>query len=579
MLERSAGRRPQRASAPTARPTGAWWSRSSGHADALFEEVLAPPRHLPRHPLLLARFARAGLRSASGLARSRFEGERARALLAGCAAHSMLPLRSAGHGRVRPRARGVGAHAVGWPVTRGGSQRLADALAAHLRACGGTVETGRMVDLARRARFGRAGPARRHPAAAATPSPADRVARPLTGPARASSSSTGRSTARSRGARRRPGAPARCTWAARSRRSTAVRARRPPRAALRAARAAHAVRPVTRTAGQAHRLGLLPRAERVDPRHDRRDRGPGRALRARLSATGSPRARAMNSAEVERRNPNYIGGDINGGRYDLHALAFPVRRTPRRFPASSCARRRRPRAAACTACAATGPPGRRSGRLDDPGGTGWLISTRWLPHATCSPTSSACGARSTSCSATSSSARPGCAAAASRRRSTSSTSTTRRARWSRPTSPGWTSRDVALEIRGRQLLIAGERRPAQAAGRLYQQIEIEHGPFRRLVELGRRGGGRRGARLLRGRHPRGRDPARPAGRDGAPRAHRRAALVSVEGGAAGPACPRRCRSCRCATRRLPGHADAAGGRAGALDQAGQRRARAATGCW
>jgi HSP20 family protein len=44
--------------------------------------------------------------------------------------------------------------------------------------------------------------------------------------------------------------------------------------------------------------------------------------------------------------------------------------------------------------------------------------------------------------------------------------------------------DVALEIRGRQLLIAGERRPQQAAGRLYQQIEIEHGPFRRLVELG-----------------------------------------------------------------------------------------------
>ena len=44
--------------------------------------------------------------------------------------------------------------------------------------------------------------------------------------------------------------------------------------------------------------------------------------------------------------------------------------------------------------------------------------------------------------------------------------------------------DVALEIRGRQLLIAGERRPAQAAGRLYQQIEIEHGPFRRVVELG-----------------------------------------------------------------------------------------------
>jgi HSP20 family protein len=44
--------------------------------------------------------------------------------------------------------------------------------------------------------------------------------------------------------------------------------------------------------------------------------------------------------------------------------------------------------------------------------------------------------------------------------------------------------DVALEIRGRQLVIAGERRPGEATGRLYQQIEIEHGPFRRIVELG-----------------------------------------------------------------------------------------------
>jgi HSP20 family protein len=45
--------------------------------------------------------------------------------------------------------------------------------------------------------------------------------------------------------------------------------------------------------------------------------------------------------------------------------------------------------------------------------------------------------------------------------------------------------DVALEIRGRQLVIAGERRPTQEAGaRVYQQIEIEHGPFRRIVELG-----------------------------------------------------------------------------------------------
>lgn len=44
--------------------------------------------------------------------------------------------------------------------------------------------------------------------------------------------------------------------------------------------------------------------------------------------------------------------------------------------------------------------------------------------------------------------------------------------------------DVTLEVRGRQLLIAGERRPERAAGRLYQQVEIEHGHFRRTVELG-----------------------------------------------------------------------------------------------
>ncbi len=44
--------------------------------------------------------------------------------------------------------------------------------------------------------------------------------------------------------------------------------------------------------------------------------------------------------------------------------------------------------------------------------------------------------------------------------------------------------DVALEIRGRQLIIAGERRAQEATGRLYQQIEIAHGPFRRVVELG-----------------------------------------------------------------------------------------------
>jgi phytoene dehydrogenase-like protein len=113
-------------------------------SDALFREILGPLRP-PRHPLAMARFGLSGLRSARGLLRSRFEGERARALIAGCCAHSMLSLRtpaSASFGIVLA----LGAHAVGWPVARGGSQRLTDALVAELRAAGGEVETGRRVE-------------------------------------------------------------------------------------------------------------------------------------------------------------------------------------------------------------------------------------------------------------------------------------------------------------------------------------------------------------------------------------------------------------------------------------------------
>jgi HSP20 family protein len=49
--------------------------------------------------------------------------------------------------------------------------------------------------------------------------------------------------------------------------------------------------------------------------------------------------------------------------------------------------------------------------------------------------------------------------------------------------PGIDPDDVSLEVRGRQLVIAGERRAQEAEGRLYQQIEIAHGPFRRVIEL------------------------------------------------------------------------------------------------
>ena len=111
--------------------------------EALVDDVLAP-LHVPRHPWLLARFGREALRSATAVATSRFRGLRARALFAGLAAHSTLKLDA------RPSAAvglllGTLAHAVGWPFVRGGAFRLADALAAELRSHGGEMVTGHSV--------------------------------------------------------------------------------------------------------------------------------------------------------------------------------------------------------------------------------------------------------------------------------------------------------------------------------------------------------------------------------------------------------------------------------------------------
>ncbi len=105
---------------------------------------LLDPLSFPRAPIPLARFGLTGIRSAAGLARSRFETDEARALFAGIAAHSMLSLRrspTAGYGTLMA----VLGHLVGWPMARGGSAAIADALLALLAAHGGTVECGRPV--------------------------------------------------------------------------------------------------------------------------------------------------------------------------------------------------------------------------------------------------------------------------------------------------------------------------------------------------------------------------------------------------------------------------------------------------
>jgi phytoene dehydrogenase-like protein len=126
---------------------GAGWRRVFGPPsesfDALCEDILRPVLHFPRHPLRLARFGLATLAPATTLARA-FDTAGARALFGGVAAHSFSPL-------TRPLSSAVGmalicsCHRYGWPVAVGGSQAIAEALAAVVREHGGRIETGRPV--------------------------------------------------------------------------------------------------------------------------------------------------------------------------------------------------------------------------------------------------------------------------------------------------------------------------------------------------------------------------------------------------------------------------------------------------
>jgi phytoene dehydrogenase-like protein len=106
----------------------------SADPETLFYDVLGPLR-VPRGPLRFARFGMLAFRSARGLARARFRGERARALFAGCAGHSVLPLDfwfTAALGLVFA----VSGHAIDWPVAQGGSQAIARALCGYLTSLG-----------------------------------------------------------------------------------------------------------------------------------------------------------------------------------------------------------------------------------------------------------------------------------------------------------------------------------------------------------------------------------------------------------------------------------------------------------
>jgi phytoene dehydrogenase-like protein len=129
------------------RDAGAWRRLVGPFLDdpnALLADAMGPLR-VPSHPLRFLRFGLRAAFSANRLARLCFREERARALLAGCAAHSVLPL-------TQPLTAAMGVlfavtgHVVDWPVPRGGSRAIAGALVSHLVSLGGRVETGRRIE-------------------------------------------------------------------------------------------------------------------------------------------------------------------------------------------------------------------------------------------------------------------------------------------------------------------------------------------------------------------------------------------------------------------------------------------------
>ncbi|HEX2192126.1 MAG TPA: NAD(P)/FAD-dependent oxidoreductase [Acidimicrobiales bacterium] len=127
---------------------GRAWRRLMGPLVDRWEElsasVLGPLLRLPRYPVTMARFGVRALWPSEVLARRAFDGELARGLFAGLAAHAILDLRAPLTSSFALTFAASG-HAVGWPAVQGGSQRLTDALVDHLTSLGGEVATGHRV--------------------------------------------------------------------------------------------------------------------------------------------------------------------------------------------------------------------------------------------------------------------------------------------------------------------------------------------------------------------------------------------------------------------------------------------------
>ena len=324
----------------------------------------------------MARFGLTGLRGATAVAR-RFTGDPAAALFAGLAAHSILPL-----DRPLTTAFGVtlGAlgHLVGWPFAAGGSQAITDALVAILAAHGGEVVCDHRVDALD------ALPPSRVVLADVTPRQlvtiaGDRLPHryrrrlerfrygpgvfkvdyalsapvPWADPAVAAGGDGARRGHDGRGRRGRGGG----------------RARRASRPTVRARRPAEPVRPDAGARRPPHPVDLLPRARRVDRRHDRAHRGPDRALRARLPRRGHRPPRHGAGRRSRPTTPTTTAATSPPasptGASSPPARCCPCGRGRPRSTASTSAPPPPRPAPASTACAASTPPASPSNGSDD----------------------------------------------------------------------------------------------------------------------------------------------------------------------------------------------------------------------
>jgi phytoene dehydrogenase-like protein len=112
--------------------------------ETLMSDLLGPLR-IPKNPITFTRFGLQALRSTDGLARAAFRTSRAQALFAGLGAHSIMPLEKPGTAAFGLTL-GILAHAVGWPLAHGGSQAIANALGTYFQSLGGEIQTGRPID-------------------------------------------------------------------------------------------------------------------------------------------------------------------------------------------------------------------------------------------------------------------------------------------------------------------------------------------------------------------------------------------------------------------------------------------------